>query len=72
METNTEAIQAKWRELTEEYEPAIRAARAELEEAEREFSAARERRNEAVDHHGKLVIAYNDEWEIVSKTGGKG
>lgn len=71
MDTNRERIEQRWRELAEAYGPAIDEARAELDEAEAEFAAARERRNAAVDKHGKIVNRYNDEWEIASKGGGR-
>ncbi len=65
-----EQIQAEWARLEAEYSPRIAEARQEVEAASAAFEEARERRNAAVDRHGKLVSQYTDEWEVVAKTGG--
>lgn len=71
MENRREKIKQGWRQLSEEYEPRIQAARVELEEIEREYEDVRRRRAAAQDKHKKLIDEYNARWAVVGQTGGK-
>lgn len=69
MENSTEQIQQRWRQLSEEYEPRIQAARVEVDELEREFEDVRQRWAAAQDRHKKLIDEYDARWAVVGKGG---